>query len=528
MAFDLVIRNGTVFDGSGRAPVKADLAVADGVIREIGQPDAKDAEVVDAEGLFVAPGFIDIHSHSDFTLLVDPRAVSSVTQGVTLEVIGNCGFGCFPIADPALAANNIYGFTDAVPVSWSGTAGYLERLEAAGPAVNVLTLVPNGQLRLSTVGMATRPATAAELARMTSLLESGMEEGAFGLSTGLEYPAEAGAGEAELTELCRVVARAGGLYATHTRARDAGAAEAVEEAVRTARNAEVRLQVSHLLPRADRDECARCVEVVDRALARGDDLAFDMHTRRYGTTYLSTVIPPWAMAGGTAALAGRLGDRAARRRMKDFRSILSAGGDWTRIVLLDNALWPEYARRDIASIAEERGQEPLDTVYDLLARAIDDLHGLMVIIHCYVPDQQREIFSHPSCMPGSDATTLATDGPLATSAFHGAYTWASWFYRFMVRETGALTPEDAIHRLTGLPARTLNLADRGRLAPGARADIAIFDPETFGERGTTFAPNQLATGMVHVLVNGVPTLRDGALTGNQAGQVLRFGQAGQA
>ena len=522
MAFDLVIRNGTLFDGSENVPVKADVAIADGVIREIGKPDIGGAEVVDADGLFVTPGFIDIHSHSDFTLLVDPRAMSSVYQGVTLEVIGNCGFGCFPIADPALAANNIYGFTDAVPVSWSGTAGYLERLEKDGTAVNVMTLVPNGQLRLSTVGMDNRPATKEELGRMKALLATGMEEGAFGLSSGLEYPAEFGVGEEELTELCRVVAGKGGIYATHARKRDAGAAEAVEEAVRTAENAEVRLQVSHLLPRADRDECERCIEVVDRALARGNDLAFDMHTRLYGTTYLSTVIPPWAMEGGKEALARRLVDREARRRMKEFRSILSAGGDWKRIVLLDNALWPEYARRDVAAIARERGQEPLDTVYDLLVRAVDDLHSLMVIIHCYVPDQQREIFSHPSCMPGSDATALAPDGPLADSAFHGAYTWASWFYRFMVRETGALKPEEAIHRLSGLPARTLGLSDRGRLAPGAPADIAIFDPETFGERGTTFEPNQLAVGMVHVVVNGVPTLRDGALTGHQAGEVLRF------
>jgi N-acyl-D-amino-acid deacylase len=522
MAYDLVIRNGTIFDGSGSAPTRANVAIAEGVIREIGKPDAGGADVLDAEGLFVAPGFIDIHSHSDFTLLVDPRAMSSVYQGVTLEVVGNCGFGCFPITDPILAANNIYGLTDVVPLSWSSAAGYLERLETVGTAVNVMTLVPNGQLRLSTVGMDNRPATADELGQMKFLLEESMEAGAFGLSSGLEYPAEAGAGEEELTEMCRVVARAGGIYATHARKRDAGAADAVEEAVRTAENAEVRLQISHLLPRADRDECERCVEVVDKALARGNELAFDMHTRLYGTTYLSTVIPPWAMEGGKEALASRLGDGNARRRMKEFRSILSAGGDWKRIVLLDNVHWPEYARRDIASIAREREQEALDTVFDLLVRAVDDLHSLMVIIHCYVPDQQREIFSHPSCMPASDATALAPDGPLATSSFHGAYTWASWFYRFMVRETGALKPEEAIHRLSGLPARTLNLSDRGSLAVGAPADIAVFDPETFGERGDTYEPNQLATGMVHVIVNGVPTLKDGALTENLAGQVLRF------
>ncbi len=207
--------------------------------------------------------------------------------------------------------------------------------------------------------------------------------------------------------------------------------------------------------------------------------------------------------------------------MKAFRSILSAGNDWHRVVLFDNQRWPEYARRSIADIAEARGQEPLDAAYDLLLGVIEAPHSLKVIIHCYTEDEQRTVFSHPLCMPGSDATTMAPDGPFATEFFHGAYSWASWFYRFMVRETKALSPAEAIHRMTGLPARILNLSDRGAIERGARADIAVFDPAEFGEQATTYEPNRLATGMAHVIVNGVHTLDDGALTGERGGEVLR-------
>jgi N-acyl-D-aspartate/D-glutamate deacylase len=207
--------------------------------------------------------------------------------------------------------------------------------------------------------------------------------------------------------------------------------------------------------------------------------------------------------------------------MRPHRSILSAGGDWSRIVLLDNEIWPEYARQDLASTAADRGQEPLDAVFDLLLAGIDELHKLMVIIHAYSEEQQREAFAHRLCVPGSDATTLAPDGELAASFFHGAYTWASWFWRFTVRDERLLTPAEAVHRLTGQPAERIGLSDRGVLRHGARADVAVFDPAAFAERGTVYEPNMLAAGMRHVLVNGVPTLRDGVLTGERAGLVLR-------
>ena len=388
MAPDLVVRGGTVLDGTGGPAVGADVRSSRGRIASIGRyPSPEDATEIDATGLFVAPSFIDIHSHSDFTLLVDPRAVSAVSQGVTLEVVGNCGYGCAPIVDPSLAREAIYGFRDDLPLGWRSVAGYLERLEAA------------------------------------------------------------------------------------------------------------------------RD--------------RGADAAFDMHTRFFGTTYLKVMLPPSAKEGGPAALSRRLADPAERARMKTFRSLITALGDWERIVLLDNPALPENSRRSIADIARETGCDPYDAAYDILLAEVEQLHRPMVILHSYSEELLRLTYRHDACMVGSDATTLAPDGKLAGSTFHGAYTWASWFYRRMARETGTFTPEEAVRKLAGLPAERLGLADRGVLRDGARADLAIFDPKTFGETGTTFEPNSVARGMRHVIVNGVVTLRDGRLTGERGGEVLR-------
>jgi N-acyl-D-aspartate/D-glutamate deacylase len=518
---DLVIRNGTIVDGRGGEPFAGDVALEGDRIRAVGSVPPLDCPELDAAGLFVTPGFVDLHSHSDYTLLVDPRARSAIHQGVTLEVVGNCGFGCFPIRDRELARTAIYGYRPDVPIDWRTAGEYFDRLQAARPAVNLASLVPNGQLRLATVGLADRPAAGDEPETMAGLLRQSLAEGAWGYSTGLEYAQETGAPEAEVIALCRSLAPFGGLYATHTRRRDEGAADAVAEAVRVAEATGVRLQVSHLVPRNGIEEARRSIEHLDRARDGGLDVEFDMHTRLYGLTHLHTALPPWALAEEPGRLAELLHDPRARDRMRLHRSILSAGDDWSRIVLLDNPFWPEYARRDVASVARERGQAPLDAVYDLLLGALEAPDRLMVIIHAYTEDEQREAFTHPLCVPGSDATTLAPDGPLADAWFHGAYTWAAWFYRFMVRDERLLTPAQAVHKLTEQPAARLGLADRGVLRPGACADVAVFDPERFAERGTTFEPNLLATGMMHVLVNGVQTLRDGEPTGERAGRVLR-------
>jgi N-acyl-D-aspartate/D-glutamate deacylase len=522
LSLDTIIRGGTVCSGDPVAPIEADIGLADGRIAAIGRIEASAPAEIAARGLLVAPGFIDIHSHSDYTLLVDPRARSAVHQGVTLEVLGNCGFGCAPIGDPALAPGSIYGWDGSVPLDWRGVGGYLDRLEERRPAVNVMTLVPNGQLRRATVGLADRPADADELAAMRRLLAQGLEEGAIGYSTGLEYPAEAGAPESEVAALAAVTQAAGGLYATHTRARDAAALPAIDEAIRTARATGARLQVSHLFPRATADGMiGRAVERIERAAADGVDIHFDMHTRPFGTTMLNTLVPPWVAAEGAERRAALLRDPDARARMRAHRSIVASLGDWSRVVLLDLPPWPHYSRRSVAEIAAERGQDPQDAALELLAAEPAGGPPFMVILLCYSADQQAEMFAHPGCVPASDATTLAPDGPLAGAAFHGAYSWAAWFWRFTVRERRLLSAAEAVHRMTGLPADILGLPDRGRLRVGAAADIVVLDPERFGERGTVFAPSQLAEGVRHLFVNGVATLRDGAPTGARGGRVLR-------
>ena len=520
MSIELLIKNGTILDGTGSKAFKADIALEKGRIVEIGRIETNNVEKIDAEGFYVTPGFIDIHSHSDWTLLVDPRAVSAIHQGVTLEVLGNCGYGCFPIKNPEISKQIIYGYSEEINIEWNRAADYFDRIEKIKPAVNVLSLVPNGQLRLATMGFNPNPASPQETLEMKFLLEKSLDEGAWGYSTGLEYSSESGASEFEIQELCKTVKRYGGLYATHTRKRDEGAVEAVEEALRTAELSGVRLQISHLLPRSGHEECERCIDLVDKARLNGIDVHFDMHTRLFGLTYLHSVIPPWVNQD-PGALIKALQDKNVRFKMKQFESILSSGKNWHRITLLDNSIWSQYSRRNLGDISLERGQDALDTVYDLLQKNIEKKHELMVIINCYNEVQQKEVFSHPLCMPASDATDLAKDGPLSNSIFHGAYTWAAWFYRFMVLEKEALTPEEAIHKLTGLPASILGLKNRGILNVGAHADITVFDPSNFSEQGTTFEPNKLASGMKHVFVNGVLTLTNGTLTGERGGSVIR-------
>lgn len=518
----ILVRGGTVIDGLGNPPQQADVLVENGRVADIARRlAAADATILEAEGRIVAPGFIDIHSHSDFTLLVDPRAVSAIAQGVTTEVIGNCGYGCAPIGDPRLAREVIYGYRDDIPLAWHDMAGYLERLQSARPAVNVATLVPNGQLRLAVVGSEARPATSDEVRGMGRLLRQGMEQGAFGYSTGLEYATEIGASESEVTSLCAIAGACGGLYATHTRNRDTASVQAVEEAVRTAAGGKARLQVSHIVPRSGMQDTERCIQTVLGARERGLDAAFDQHTRFYGTTYLKVVLPAWAFEGGRDALAARLSSPPERQRMKSFPNLIASLGDWSRVVLLDNPTVPEFSRKDLATIGRMLGKEPVEAAYDILLAEVDQIHRPMVILHSYSEELLRLAYGFRECSVGSDATALATDGPLAGVTFHGAYTWAAWFWRRMVRETGMLPPEEAVRKITSQAADRLKLSDRGRLVVGAKADITVFDPESFGETGTTFEPNQLAVGVTHVLVNGVASLRDGALTGARAGEVLR-------
>jgi N-acyl-D-aspartate/D-glutamate deacylase len=528
--FDLLIAGGTAVDGTGRRAVRADVAVSDGRIEAMGRLAGSGAmRVMDASGLVVAPGFVDMHSHSDFTLLVDPRAQSQIFQGVTTEVVGNCGHGCAPVTEPPKFTGNIYGWTPQVEISWRSFDGYLGAVERARPAVNVASLVPNGNLRLAAMDETDRPATRDEAAKMGRLLEEGLDAGAWGFSTGLEYPAERAAGGEELVELCRVTARHGGTYAAHTRNREIRAVDAVHEAVETARAAGVRLQVSHINPRrgGPPDALARCIGAVESAREHGLDAAFDVHTRMYGITNLSNALPAWAFEGGLEALRERLGDASARARLRRHESIISsfALGGWDRVKLYTSPAASALAGLSFAELASRRAPgngDAWDAVFDVLQMHADDVHAPLCICLSYDESEVMDTMAHPLCTVGSDATALGVDGPLAGQTFMGAFTWAGWYWRKMVTESRRLTIEDAVRRLTSAPAHRLGLKGRGLLAAGAAADLAVLDSKSFRETGTLDQPNRLASGVRHVVVNGVVTIEDGRETGNRGGRVLRM------
>jgi N-acyl-D-amino-acid deacylase len=523
---DLIVRGGIVVDGTGRPAFRADVGIRAGKIEALGDLSAAEAtRKLDAAGLVVAPGLIDIHSHSDFTPLVDGRLQSSVAQGVTTELVGNCGHGCAPIRDISQAQGNIYGYDPGVPVTWSTMAGYLERLQAAQPAVNLLTLVPNGMLRLAVVGLADRPATPEETRQMARELEAGLEQGAWGYSAGLEYALERPCSTAELTELCKVTARYGGLFAPHLRNRERRALEAIDEALEIARASGVRLHIPHLTPRRggppDADMLA--LRRIDQALDAGLDVSIDMHTRLHGLTNLSAALPAWAFEGGAEALRRRLRDPAARRAIAGHESLITsfALGGWERVSLLTSRRRPDLVGKSFQEIADAAGVTPFDAVLNVLLEEADDPHFPLCLCESYTEEQLRRTYEHRACMVASDATALCADGPLSKTVFHGAFTWAAWFFRRFVREERAFTLEAAIHKLTAQPAARIGLSDRGVLRAGAWADLAVFDPAVFAERGTLRQPNQLAIGMRHVIVNGIVEMEAGRFTDARAGRVLR-------
>ena len=438
---------------------------------------------------------------------------------MTTEVVGNCGFGCFPLLDKELAPKAIYGHSSDVPLTWTTAAGYFERLEEAAPAINVASLAPNGQIRLSVVGLADRPARPTSCAKMRYLLDEALDQGAWGYSTGLEYAAERGADEDELVSMCKVCGTRHGLYATHTRGRDR-AAGGIDEAVRTARA--LRCAAAGVAPHPA--QRARIVTPLRRARRRCSRQRHGRGLRHAHAALRHDVPAHRAAAGGargTGAAARAAADRERRRAMRELREHPQRGRRLESHRPARQRVWPEYARRDIASIAAERGQDPLDAVYDLLLGAATTRRSLMVINHAYTEEQQREAFCHPLCVPGSDATTMAPDGPLAGSVFHGAYTWAAWYLRFCAQQERVLTPARGSPPADGQPAERLGMTDRGVLRAGAAADVVVFDPIAFrgGGHDVRAEPGRNRDG--HVVVNGVVTLRGGALTGSRSGAVLR-------
>ena len=520
--FDILIQGGSVIDGSSAPAFTADVAITGERIVAVGAlHDAQAALTLNAHGMVVAPGFIDIHTHSDFTLLVDGSADSQVCQGVTTEVIGQCGFSAAPMGAAADASHLIGHVEAGVALDWRSFGEYLERLQQARPAVNVAAFVGHGAISRATPD--------GDLATMRRHAEAAFDEGAIGLSTGLEYWPGNEASEHEIEALAAVAARRGGLYATHVRNRDVDCELSFAEAIRAARRSGARLQISHIQPKygAPAGALVAALAAIERARAEGVDVAFDVIPHDWAHTVMVSVLPAWARVGGTAATLARLHDPVQRERMKhNPRPIwrLVSDGLWQRIVLLRSLAHPELVGLDFASIGQLRQQDPYDSVLDLLRDEGQGMPQLMWTSRNFDDADICLCVQHPLCSVMSDTLAVSRHGPLKdTIGSLSGYGWTARLLGHYARDRGVLTLADAVHRISGRPAARLGLRDRGLLKVGAFADVVVFDAAQVQERASLSAPTEHPAGFHHVLVNGQPVVRDGQRNGARPGRVLRGG-----
>jgi N-acyl-D-amino-acid deacylase len=520
--FDLLIRGGSVVDGTGAPSFRADVGVLGGriaAVRDLTHAEA--TRVIDAAGRAVAPGFIDIHTHSDISVLYTPGMESSLLQGVTTEVVGNCGFSlCLaqPTDDFTLEQRGLS--RAGLSIDWPDLGGFLGRIEGEGVAANVATLVGHGTVRKRVMGNADRRPDATELAAMRRELATALEQGGIGLSSGLEYVPGMYADVAELTELAKVAAEAGGFYATHLRDEGDGLEEAVAEAIAVAEGSGLPLQLSHHKAERPRNwgKVRRTLQMADAARARGLDVLLDQYPYVAYQTGLATVaLPPWANAGTPEALAAKLRDPDLRERARDW--MLESGVSYDGVVISTHPARPELQGRTIQELAQEAGSDPRDVILDLLSEG----EGWVSAAHFALSEEDVEfVLRDPHVMVGSDAVAASPSSPFANDRTHPRTygTFARVLGRY-VRERGTLTLEEAVRRMTSLPASRLRLSDRGRIAEGCAADLVIFDPAAVADAATFDAPHAFPRGVEAVIVNGTLAALDGRPTGARAGRVLR-------
>jgi N-acyl-D-amino-acid deacylase len=533
----VLIRGGTVFDGTGSPGVPADVAIDDGRVAAVARDDslarAGAALVIDATGKYVTPGFIDIHTHSDRTILINGRMESKLRQGVTTEVGGNCGSSPAPALGPAAAKASESGEDPNRALenrTWSSVAAYLEQVERSKIAGNFCTWVGHGALRASTVGYEMRPPTDDELAAMRRLLHESLEAGAFGLSTGLIYSPSGFAQTDEIVALAEVAREHGGLYASHIRNEAAKLLEAVGEAIEIGQRAGVPVQVAHHKASGRRNwgKVEESLALMESARAEGVDVACDQYPYVASSTGLTSVLPQWAHEGGRAALTRRLSDPETRARIRaevlksrpDYGT-LEEGHGWHNVLIARCRADRSLEGRRLGEVAAERGVDPFELTFDVLV-ASDGNVGCVFFSMCE-PDV-RMVMRWPHTMIGSDASSVAPYGQLGEGKPHprayGTFTRVLGRY---VREQGVLTWEQAIHKMTGQPAGRLGLRQRGTLAAGQWADVVVFDPATIQDEATFAEPHQYASGIEHVFVNGVPVISGGDHTGAFPGRVLLRG-----
>jgi N-acyl-D-amino-acid deacylase len=526
--YDILIKNGLVIDGNGTPGRRADVAINGSRIAAVG-PDlpAPAAKTIDAEGLAVAPGFIDIKTHSDFTMPINPRAESKVRQGVTTEIIGHCGFSVAPCLPQKVQLLKDYLSPSApwLPFRERSFSEYLDTFPAA--SVNAGMLVGHNTLRLMAMGMENRGPTDAEMRHMIALLEEALEAGALGMSSGLFTSPGSYAQREEMVGLGNVLKRYNAGYFTHIRDESNKVLEAVDEAIDVARTCGIHVEIVHFKCSGmdNWGKAAAALEKIEAARRQGVDVDCDSHPYTAGSNPLKNLMPQWVQGGGVDAMLERLQRKETRERI---RAEIARDGlnNWGRIPSWDcvqisiSPHLPQYAGRTIAQLAEERRLDPIDVVCDYL---VEDKGATRVLVISISEEDIREIVRSRSALVGSDGNCVATYGTVSQGMPHPRFygTFPRVIGRY-VKEQKLLPLEAAIHKMTGATARALKLEDRGLLQPGYRADLTLFDPDDFSDRATYGDPHQYPTGSrTTVVVNGTLVLENAQHTGATPGRVLR-------
>jgi N-acyl-D-amino-acid deacylase len=527
MSDSIVIRNGTVIDGTRAEPVRTDVAIEGGRIIEIGNDiSTGGAETIDAAGKVVAPGFIDIKTHSDWTLPLMPQAESKIRQGVTTEVIGHCGYSCAPALPDKVDALAEYLSPSAPWLSFRETnfADYLNNYPSL--SVNAIHLVGHNTLRLMTMGMEDRPPTPDELDHMKRLLTEALAAGALGMSSGLFTAPGSFSETEELVALGRLLESEGARYFTHLRNEGNTVFDAVQETMEFAEQVGIHVQIVHMkLSGLDNWGGARkAMDLFAEARGRGVNIDCDIYPYTAASNPLRNLMPAWLQEGGIDGTLARLANPEMRARLRqevDADGLNNFGRipSWDVVRISISPDLPQYAGRTIGSLAEERGIDQFDMAMDYI---VEDHGQTRVLVDSISEDDVKDFVRNPEVMIGSDGNSVAPEGTTGQGRphprFYGTFAKVLGHYS---RDLGLLPLQDAVHKMTGASAKALGLKDRGVLKEGFRADITIFDPETIAERATYDDPHQFAAGIDTVLVNGVSTLQGGDHTGALAGKILR-------
>ena len=534
---DLLITNGKIIDGSGSPAYISDIAVKDGKIERIGTLiDINCDKVIDASNQIVCPGFIDIHSHTDATIMINPKAESKIRQGITTEIVGNCGMSAAPLSTAFLAevkdhlsVNSDYGKANEIGKFWITFGEYIKFLNDLSPGINLMPLVGFGTLRCAVMGLKSGPPTKDEMRGMEDLLEKSLEEGAAGLSTGLEYVPDSFSHVDELIRLCRVVKRHNKLYASHIRGESQNLFTAIEEAIRCGEESGCQVEISHLKlgGKFNWGKTDQLFGFLESAISRGVHLSWDQYPYIAWGTGLVDYIPRWVIQDGHQKMIEYLSDNPTRKKIRlEINKAIKLGthayntAPWenVQIAMVKSPEYKSIEGKRIAVICKELKIDPLDFIFDLL---IKEIGSVKTLVFCMDEEDIKTIMKHPQTIIASDGRAVATYGELNVGSTHPRYYGA--FPRVLgkyVRDEKVLSLETAIKKMTSMPAKIMRLDNRGILAPDKVADITIFDPKTVCDVATYKNPHQYSKGIEKVIISGKVIIDQGNHTNKMAGRII--------